>query len=161
MKARALVVACLIAVLCAASARAQERLPLGTRVGSGVSPAPGVSGYDAGGRRDPFVTLLGQKKAATAPAASARPKAGLPGIALADVAVKGIVQNGTTTVAVLEGPGGRSFVGRSNDRLQDAIIKSIDSEGVTFAQQVVDAVGVARTRDVRKPLRQIVVEEGR
>lgn len=135
---------------------AQDRLPLGTHVGSGPgisaptgSPLPAT--YSEGGRRDPFVTLLVAKKTTTA--APARPVLGLSGVALADIAVKGIIHNGATTLAVLEGPGGKSFVARSKDRLQDASVKAIDADGVVFVERVVDAVGAVRMRDVRKSLR--------
>jgi hypothetical protein len=140
----------LVAVFVAAAipALAQERLPLGTRVGSEES----ASGYDDGGRRDPFVSLLTPKKTAAAVPAS-RPRAGLAGLTLADVAVKGIVRNGPAVVAVLEGPEGKSFIARSKDRLQDAVVKSIDADGVVFVEQVVDAVGAVHSRDVRKALR--------
>jgi hypothetical protein len=104
------------------------------------------------------VSLVAPKKAANGP--PARPGAGLAGIALADVSVKGIVQKGSVALAVLEGPGGRSFIARSRDRLQDATITRIDAEGVLFAQQVVDAAGGPHTRDVRKSLRETTVEEG-
>lgn len=158
MKALAAVVAVL---LTAVVASAQE-LPIGAHVGNNVpgDAAPGSS-YDDGGRRDPFVTLLVPKKAAPTPSASVRPKAGLAGVSLADVSVRGIVHNGAVVVALLEGPGGRSFVARSKDRLQDATIKSIDADGVTFAQQVIDAVGTAHARDIRKSLRQMPVEDNR
>ena len=69
--------------------------------------------------------------------------------------------NGTSVVAVLEGPGGKSFLAHSKDRLQDATVKAIDADGVTFTQQVADPLGVLRPRDVRKPLRQPVAEDQR
>jgi Tfp pilus assembly protein PilP len=136
-------------------ALAQERLPIGTHVGSGPgSSTPGATGpstYSEGARRDPFVTLLVTKK--TTSTAPVRPVLGLAGVALADVAVKGIIHNGVTMVAVLEGPGGKSFVAHGKDRLQDATVKTIDADGVVFVERVVDAVGAVRTRDVRKSLR--------
>jgi Tfp pilus assembly protein PilP len=141
-------------------AQAQDRLPIGTHVGTAAPVPTGTPGvYEETGRRDPFVSLLASKKS-IAPASS-RPKAGLAGIALADVAVKGVVQNGKTVIAVLEGPGGKSFVARSKDRLQDATVKAIDPDGVTFSTQVVDAMGVSHPRDVRKSLRQTAAEEPR
>jgi Tfp pilus assembly protein PilP len=97
------------------------------------------------------VTLLVTKK--TTSTAPVRPVLGLAGVALADVAVKGIIHNGVTMVAVLEGPGGKSFVAHGKDRLQDATVKTIDADGVVFVERVVDAVGAVRTRDVRKSLR--------
>ena len=143
-----------------AAARAQERLPLGTHVGTAVAaPSGAPSTYEGDGRRDPFVSLLVTKKS-VAPAPS-RPKAGLAGVALVDIVVKGIVHNGASIVAVLEAPGGKSFVAHSKDRLQDATVKAIDPDGVTFSQPVVDALGVSRLRDVRKPLRQTASEEVR
>jgi Tfp pilus assembly protein PilP len=135
---------------------AQERLPLGTHVGSGTGVSSTGSSqpptYNEGGRRDPFVTLMIAKKSGAA-ATAARPIVGLAGVALADVAVKGVIHNGATMVAVLEGPGGKSFVARSKDRLQDATVKAIDADGVVFIERVVDALGAVRTRDVRKSLR--------
>ena len=143
----------------AGPAFAQGGLPIGTRVGSAVPAAPEPKGYDEGGRRDPFVSLLVSKKPVAT--SSARPKAGLPGVSLADISVKGVVQNNKGIVAVLEAPGGKSYVARSKDKLADAVIKSIDPDGVVFVQQVVDALGVARPRDVRKSLRQTLIEEER
>ena len=146
MKTVILTLACALATT--SPALAQEKLRLGTRVGSGTS----ASGYDDGGRRDPFVSLVTSKKGAAGAAAS-RLRPGLSGVAVADVAVKGIIHNGTTSIAVLEGPGGRSFIARSKDHLQDAVVKSVDADGVIFVEQVVDAIGTVRSRDVRKPLR--------
>lgn len=135
----------------AAPAVAQDRIPLGTLVGhspTGLAPAV-LSGYDDGGRRDPFTSLIVPKKAA----ASSRPRAGLASLSMADVSVKGIVRAGATIVAILEGPDGKSFVARRQDKLQDAVVKSIDVNGVVFVEQVVDALGVPHARDVRKALR--------
>jgi Tfp pilus assembly protein PilP len=158
---RQLVATLLFVLVPAAAIVGQERLPVGARVGNDI-PAqiqpPGS--YDPAGRRDPFVSLVAPKRGVPAPAAS-RPKAGLSGLVLADIAVKGIVQNGRNTFAVLEGPGGKSFVARSRDRLQDATVKTIDADGVTFVQQVVDVMGASHPRDVRKSLRQTTVEEDR
>jgi Tfp pilus assembly protein PilP len=145
--------------VCATVVVGQERLPIGTRVGEDVpAPAHPAGGYDPGGYRDPFVSLVATKKGAGTPAAS-RPKAGLAGLVLADVSVKGIVHNGANTFAVLEGPGGKSFVARNRDRLQDATIKKIDTDGVTFVQQVVDVLGEAHARDVKKSIRQVATDE--
>ena len=142
----------ILALVCAlaatAPALAQEKLPLGTRVGSATS----TSGYEDGGRRDPFVSLVASKKNATG-AAATRLRPGLAGVAVADIAVKGIIHNGTAAIAILEGPGGKSFIARNKDHLQDAVVKSIDADGVTFVEQVVDAIGAVHSRDIRKPLR--------
>jgi hypothetical protein len=135
---------------------AQERLPLGTHVGSSIERStpggsPSSSTYTDGGRRDPFDTLLLPRRPVSP--APRRPIVGLAGVALADVAVKGIVHSGAATLAVLEEAGGKSFVARRQDRLQDAAVKDIDQDGVVFVERVVDAVGAVRTREVRKSLR--------
>jgi type IV pilus assembly protein PilO len=139
----------------AAPVLGRERLPIGTHVGSAIGSAapaglPPSSTYAEGGRRDPFVTLLAPKPSTTPPH---RPIVGLASVVLAEIAVKGIVHSGATTLAVLEGPGGRSFVARSQDRLQDATVRDIDADGVVFAERVVDAAGAVRAREVRKSLR--------
>ncbi|MCC7007569.1 MAG: hypothetical protein IT184_02020 [Acidobacteria bacterium] len=115
-------------------------IPVGSRVGEVVT------GYDDGGRRDPFGSLVLSKRAATP--ADGRPRSGLAGLSLADVVVKGVVRNGTTMLAILESPGRQSFVTRVKDRLIDATVVSIDRDGVVFS----DRSGGTPT-EVRKPLR--------
>jgi Tfp pilus assembly protein PilP len=156
MKHALLMVLCICASALPAAAQGQDRLPPGTRVGT----ATVSSGYDDGGRRDPFVSLMAPKKT-VAPQNTARPRTGLGSLSLADVSVKGIVRTGGAVVAVLESPDGKSFVAHSKDRLQDATVKSIDADGVVFAEQVVDAGGAVRYRDVRKTLRPIMTEGAR
>jgi hypothetical protein len=134
----------------AAPARAQDRLPIGTRVGNTTPEA--TSGYEDGGRRDPFVSLL-VKKASGPSAPVSRPRVGLSGVNLADVEVKGILHAGPAVMVVLQGPEGKSFIAKSQDHLQDAVIKSIDADGVVFVEHQVDAVGAVHSRDVRKALR--------
>jgi hypothetical protein len=153
---------CALVLACAVPAAAQDRPALGSRVGNGapVNPPAGPvqpSTYDDGGRRDPFVSLLTPKKA---PAPVSQSRAGLVGLVMADVVVKGIVRTGGTTVAILEAPDGKSFVARTKDRLQDAVIKAIDAGGVTFVEQVVDVLGAAHSREVRKALRPAAGGEG-
>jgi hypothetical protein len=157
MRAPVVYAALVLAAIAASPAAAQDRLPLGTRVGNGPVSAPASPGspiYDDGGRRDPFVSLLVTKKTSAQPAARVIP--GLAGVSLADVAVKGIIHNGATVLAVLEGPGGKSFVAHAKDRLHDATVKAIDADGVVFVEQQVDVLGAVHTRDVRKSLRPIV-----
>ena len=142
---RAGMLGCVCVWAMAASAVAQEPLALGTLVGN----VP-ISNYDNGGRRDPFVSLMTPGKAVVAE--SGRGRTGLASMSLADVSVKGMLRAGGDALAVLEGPDGRSFVVRSRDKLQDAIVKSIDRDGVVFVEQE-DAGGAIRARDIRKPLK--------
>ena len=123
------------------------QVPLGSRVG-----AP-PSGYDDGNRRDPFVSLLATKRQApNAPALPLRKGSGLAFVSVNDVVVRGILRAGSNIMATLEGPDGKQFVAHRQDKLQDAVIKSIDKDGVVFVSQSVDVVGTAHPREVRKGL---------
>ena len=126
------------------------------RVGSRVGVPPTT--YDDGGRRDPFISLIVPKPSPTAsPAASmARPAAGLGGVSVSDIAVKGMIRSGNTLIALLQGPDGRTYMAKKSDRLQDAVVTRIDNDGVVFTERVADAAGVVHARDVRKPLRAAV-----
>lgn len=157
-------VAAMASVLCAqvpprsqASTSAAPQIPLGTRVGE--SPTT----YDDGGRRDPFVSLIVPKatpQAANPGAGRVRSVAGLGGLSVSDVVVKGLIRSGTTLIALLQGPDGRTYMAKRQDRLQDGVVKSIEIDGVVFTERLADAAGVARTRDIRKPLRAAVSGSG-
>jgi hypothetical protein len=117
-------------------------IPVGTRVGE----IP--TGYNDGGRRDPFAALIRPKR--TGPlAADGRPRTGLATLPLADVTVKGIVKVGSQMQAILEAPGKQSFMARVKDRIMDAWVHSIDATGVVFAEDV----GTGTPPQVRKGLR--------
>ena len=122
-----------------------------------VTVAGQSGGYDAGGRRDPFVSLIVPKTTAAPRAAAApRPGSGLAGIAVSDVQVKGVIRSGATFVALLEGPDGRTFLAKRADRLRDGVIKGIEVGAVIFTERVADAAGAVRQREVRKALRSVV-----
>lgn len=125
---------------------------------SGGSTPLTSGGYDAGGRRDPFVSLIAPKVSTVAarPVATSRPGAGLAGIAVSDVQLKGVIRSGANFVAILEGPDGRTFLAKRLDRLMNGVIKGIESNAVVFTERVEDAAGAVRQRDVRKALRAVV-----
>ena len=132
---------------CATSAYAQ--IPVGTYVGASMS------GYDSAGRRDPFVSLITPKR----PTPAGQPQAGRPtapglrSMALADVAVTGVVRRGNVMMAILQGAGQQqSYVAKVKDRLMDAVIKSIDAQGVVFVEVVDPGLG-SRPQEIRKALR--------
>ena len=125
----------------------------------GVAELAGQSGgYDAGGRRDPFISLIAPKANPAAPraAATSRPGAGLAGLAVSDVQLKGVIRSGANFVAILEGPDGRTFMVKRLDRLMNGVVKGIESNSVVFTERVEDAAGAVRQRDVRKALRGVV-----
>jgi hypothetical protein len=139
-------------------ATAAAQIPVGSRVGSDTVPAT-ASNYDDGGRRDPFVTLVQPKRTPTGAPVGPRPIVGLGSIGVSDVIVTGIVKSGPAFMAILRSPDGKSFIAKMQDRLQDGEVKSIDAEGVVFIQQMADAFGVVRPREVRKALRQTGAEQ--
>lgn len=128
----------------AATLGAQSEVRVGSRVGLS-SP----SGYDDGGRRDPFVSPVVPKKSAQP---SGRPAVGLASLSVTDVIVTGIVRSGKVAVAILQAPDGKSFMAKGQDRLGDAVVKSIDAQGVVFTAEAPDAAGVVHQREVRKTI---------
>lgn len=132
----------------------------------GVAELAGQAGqsgaYDAGGRRDPFVSLIVPKVNPVAPraAATSRPGAGLAGISVSDVQLKGVIRSGANFVAILEGPDGRTFLAKRLDKLMNGVIKGIESNSVVFTERLEDAAGAVRQRDVRKALRPVVAAGG-
>ncbi len=144
-----------------ASAHAAAQAPTGApaapiRVGSRVGETPTT--YDDGGRRDPFVSLIVPKVTPVGKPAPgrARPGAGLGSVSVSDVIVKGLMRSGTTLIALLQGPDGRTYMAKRHDQLQDGVVARIDADAVVFTERSADAAGVVRARDVRKPLRPVV-----
>ena len=148
MKPRHLILAVLALVAVPAAAYAQ------IQVGSRVGDAPTPSGYDDGGRRDPFVSLIVTKKTMPgAPQGQPRPSLGLASISITDVTVTGVVRAGSKMTVILKGPDNMSYMARLSDRLADGMIKSIDTEGVRFMSEQTDATGAVKGHEVRKTLR--------
>ena len=116
-------------------------IPVGSRVGE----LP--SGYDSGGRRDPFLSLVQTRRSFNGPAMdpNMRARTGLSTLSVNDVNIKGITKAGPKSFAIVEGPNSQSFVAHLQDKLSDAAVKSIDAQGVVF----VDQTG----NEVRKTLR--------
>lgn len=126
---------------------AQETIKLGTRVGM---PA---SDYDSQRRRDPFAPLVSPPTTqAVAGADTSRRAPGLAGMTAADVVLKGIISSGVTRMALLEGPDGKTYLARAQDRLHDAVIRRIDTDAVVLLTTATPRGG---GREVRKALRPV------
>ena len=146
MKTRLLVLTFIVA----AASPALAQIPVGTRVGD----APVIpSGYDSGGRRDPFTSLIAPKRPLPGQI-TGRLMTGLKSFALADVTVTGIVREGNRWTAILENADKQSYVARVKDSLSDATIKQIDSQGVVFVEAFQPG-STARPQEVRKMLRSL------
>jgi hypothetical protein len=136
-----------LAVTAASPAFAQ--IPVGTRVGDVVIPG----GYDSGGRRDPFTSLIAPKRPAPGQI-TGRLMTGLKSFALADVTVTGVARLGSQWMAILENADKQSYVARVKDTLSDATIKTIDAQGVVFVEAFQPG-STARPQEVRKLLRSL------
>ena len=106
--------------------------------------------YKVEGRRDPFVSLVGR---GSDPKASATRVAGLPGMLINEVSLKGIMKERAGFVAMLQGPDKKTYIVRAGQRLLDGNVKSITADAVIFAQDVNDPLSLVKQREVRKALR--------
>jgi Tfp pilus assembly protein PilP len=106
--------------------------------------------YDAQGRRDPFVSLIGRGVEKTEPAG---PRGiGLQGLTVAEMSVKGIMQHRTGYVAIVQGPDLKTHMVRANDRLADGTIKTIAPDGLVIVQEVHDPLSLVKHKEIRKGL---------
>jgi hypothetical protein len=121
----------------------QATVTIGTRVG-----AP-LSGYQGGGR-DPFESLVVVAATPKAAPTPARRIPGLAGMAHADVVLKGIVASGTVRLALLAGTDGKTYLAKLQDRLQDAVVRRIESDAVVL---LTTAGAPGGSREVRKTIR--------
>ena len=106
--------------------------------------------YNAEGRRDPFVSLIGRGN--DPKTAGARPP-GVPGLLINEVSVKGIVRNSAGFVALIQGPDNKTYVVKAGDRLMDGSVKSIVADAVVFSQDVNDPLSLVKQKEIRKALR--------
>jgi type IV pilus assembly protein PilP len=106
--------------------------------------------YEPAGRRDPFMSLLGRGE--DRPTAM-RP-AGLSGLLIGEVTVKGVMKDRTGFLAMLRAPDNKTYTARVGDKLFDGTVKSINQEKVIFSQDVNDPLSLVKQREVPKPVRQ-------
>jgi len=135
--------------------------PSGAQGASGATGAPGATAapsggagytYDAAGRRDPFVTLLGRGGDVPAPGA-ARPQ-GLAGILIGEATLKGVMKTARGDyVALLQSPDNKTFIAHTGDKVLDGAVKSISAAEVVFTQDVNDPLSLVKQREVRKAIR--------
>jgi Tfp pilus assembly protein PilP len=129
------------------SARATSGTP--TPGGPAAAPAPPYS-YDPQGRRDPFLSLVAR---GSDPGSAASRPAGLPGLLIAEVAVKGIVRDRSGLIAMVQGPGTKTFIVHPGEKLMDGSVKAITDDSVVFSQDVNDPLSMVKQKEVRKMVR--------
>ncbi len=110
---------------------------------------PGYA-YRPEGRRDPFVSLVGR---GSDPKAAANHAAGLPGMLINEVGLKGIMKAPSGFVALLQGPDKKTYSVRPGQRLLDGSVKAITADTIVFSQDVNDPLSLVKQREVRKTLR--------
>jgi len=117
-------------------------------------PAEGPSTftYNPDGRRDPFISLLGR---GSDPKSKGTRPAGVPGLLINEVSVKGIVRNTSGFVALIQGPDNKTYVVKAGDRLMDGTVKSIVQDAVVFSQDVNDPLSLVKQKEIRKALRSV------
>ena len=120
-----------------------------------AAPQAGHS-YNPEGRRDPFVSLL--RRGADVAAAPGMRAAGLKGLGVGEVTLRGTLASQGGYVAILQGADSKTYIVRPGERLADGTIRSITSDALVILQQVNDPLSLEKQREVRKVLRQ---EEGR
>lgn len=157
-----LVAAALLTVLMGAAAYAQAPAappqtppaqspaqPVEQPAAAGPQPAAGYT-YDPAGRRDPFLSLMGR---GTDPASMAVRPAGLPGLLIGEITVKGILRDRGGFIAMLQGPDSKTFIVRAGERLMDGTVKSITQDTIVFSQDVNDPLSLVKQREIRKTVR--------
>lgn len=107
--------------------------------------------YEPAGRRDPFISLLG--RADEKGPKTIRP-AGLPGLLIGEITVKGVLRDRTGFIAMLQAPDNKTYTVRVGDKLLDGTVKAINKEQVIFSQDVNDPLSLVKQREVPKPVRQ-------
>jgi hypothetical protein len=111
---------------------------------------PPVYSYDPESRRDPFLSLLGRGNDPRS--TNARP-AGVPGLLINDITVKGILRDKGGFVAMIQSPDSKTFVIKTGDRLFDGTVKAIVQDKVIFSQDVTDPLSLVKQREVPKAVR--------
>jgi Tfp pilus assembly protein PilP len=150
----AIVVATLTAAAAPLAAQQQHSSPAPTAVSPAQAAQPPADNftYQADGRRDPFVNLLGT---GPEPRLPARRPDGAAGLALGEISVRGVMQSRGALVAMILGPDNKTYVVHEGDKLLDATIKSITPEGLVAVQRVTDPLSNVKQREVRKLLRSL------
>jgi Tfp pilus assembly protein PilP len=106
--------------------------------------------YQADGRRDPFLNLIGT---GSDPSAGGRRGEGPAGMTVAEISVRGIMQSKGSLVAMIAGPDHKTYIVHQGDKLLDGSIKSITPLGLIFIQEVNDPLSLVKQREVSKLLR--------
>jgi Tfp pilus assembly protein PilP len=107
--------------------------------------------YQADGRRDPFLTLIGA--GTPEPLFPDQRPDGAGGLAVSEVSVRGVLKSKNAYVAMVQGPDNKTYVIHQGDKLLDGTVKSVTAQGLVIVQDVNDPLSLVKQREVRKLLR--------
>ncbi len=119
-----------------------------------ASPGGRPSGaytYEADGRRDPFLGLLGGAE----PRGVLKRGEGPAAYAVGEISVRGVMQSRGLLVAMVQGPDKRTYIVHVGDKLADGVVKSVTPQGLVIVQDITDPLSVQKQREVRKLLRSL------
>jgi Tfp pilus assembly protein PilP len=122
-----------------------------------AKPAPSPEepfAYESGGRRDPFVNLLGTGSEPRIASASRRGD-GAAGMTVAEITVSGIVQSRGLLVAMVQGPDRKTYLVHQGDKFLDGTVKTVTPQGLIVMQEVNDPLSLVKQREIRKQLRSL------
>lgn len=108
--------------------------------------------YDADGRRDPFTNLL--HSGADSQVITTHGE-GLAALMLNEISVRGVMQSRRTLVAMVQGPDKKTYLIHQGDKLADAVVKNVTTDGLVVLQNVSDPLSTQKQREVRKLLRSL------
>jgi Tfp pilus assembly protein PilP len=132
-----------------------------------AAPAPGASvaavepqgyTYDAGNRRDPFVSLMRRGIDTQSKTVGVRPP-GLGGLTAGEITLKGILASRGGYVGIVLGADNKTYIIHPGEALLDGTIRTITSDAMVILQQVNEPLSLQKQRELKKVLRQ--TEEGR
>ena len=123
--------------------------------GTGVAAGGQGYTYNAQGRRDPFLPLLKNSGKSTNTTTAAGRAAGLAGLGVADVSLRGVLMSQGGYVGMLQGTDDKTYIVRTGDRLADGTIRAITGQMMLIHQEIKDPLSRQKEREVRKMLRQM------
>ncbi len=134
----------------AAPATAPPAAPVEANAPAQSAVPPENYTYESGGRRDPFLNLLG---AGNETRVTTKRGEGSSSLVVAEISVRGVLQSGGELIAMVQGPDAKTYVVHQGDRLADGTIKNITPQGLIVVQEVNDPLSLVKQREIRKLLR--------
>jgi Tfp pilus assembly protein PilP len=122
--------------------------------GTPAAPPPPAEAYsyESGGRRDPFLNLLG---AGSDVKVSTKRGDGSAALSVAEISVRGVMQSHGEMIAMVQGPDAKTYVVHQGDKFADGAIKNITTQGLIVVQEVNDPLSLVKQREIRKLLRTL------